>query len=588
MIFSLVQDFAAALAAMPDSHPRRRILALLEEALRRDIHVLDRHPTSLFQCLWNSCWWYDLPESAEHYDVSKLTPGQTLPWEESGERLLAVVGGWREEKERLRTLGPWLRSLRPPPVPLGGVQGTVLRGHRGQVTSLAYSPDGRQLASSSSDQTVRIWDVATAQEVLTLRGHDGAVASVVYSPDGRLIASGGDWQDATLRLWDAVTGEERGLLRWHKGNVENIVFSSDGRLIASTGRDEPVVHLWDVATGTERARLTGHERPPSSIAFAPDGHRLASGSEDGTIRVWDTITGHELAVLRGERNFGCLKFLTDGNVVRSNAPSVIEIDSTREAAIRQAHEGSAYCVAFAPDGESLATGADDGVIRVWQARAGPVPPPLRGHARTVTAAAFSSNGRWFASASTDGTARLWDTASGYEARVLQGHDHQVWGVAFSPDGRRLATASFDRTVRIWDAATGGELAILRGHAGAVMTVSYSADGRSVFSGSREDGSVRVWDTATWECRRVVPGAYDAPEVDAPRPQVPIYASVYSAETVILREIEDPLHDSGDSSGRTIAWFPVMFRKLYQHPSGRLWASFVYTNLYLFEVEEFSP
>jgi hypothetical protein len=144
MIFSLIQDFAAALDAMPSSHPRRRILRLLDEAIRRDMHFIDRHPTTLFQCLWNSCWWYDCPEAAQHYDLSKQTSKEPLPWEQPGDRLAELLHPWRQVKEQAVHGFTWLRALHPPAVQLGTAQKTVLRGHESGVTGVAISSDGQQ------------------------------------------------------------------------------------------------------------------------------------------------------------------------------------------------------------------------------------------------------------------------------------------------------------------------------------------------------------------------------------------------------------------------------------------------------------
>src|SRR2546421_6121537 len=114
MIFDLIHDFATALDAMPAAHPRRRILALLDEAIRRDVHFIDRHPTTLFQCLWNTCWWYDSSEAAKHYELSKRTSSQPLPWDSPEPKLSATLEAWRRAKEMATPGFPWLRSLRPP------------------------------------------------------------------------------------------------------------------------------------------------------------------------------------------------------------------------------------------------------------------------------------------------------------------------------------------------------------------------------------------------------------------------------------------------------------------------------------------
>ena len=149
---------------------------------------------------------------------------------------------------------------------------------------MAFSPDGKRLASASRDETVKVWDAATGQETLTLKGHTGGVTSVAFSPDGKRLASASE--DETVKVWDAATGQETLTLKGHTGCVTSVAFSPDGKRLASAS-DDGTVKVWDAATGQETLTLKGHTDAVTSVAFSPDGQRLASASSDGTVKVWD-------------------------------------------------------------------------------------------------------------------------------------------------------------------------------------------------------------------------------------------------------------------------------------------------------------
>jgi WD40 repeat protein len=282
--------------------------------------------------------------------------------------------------------------------------------------SVAFSPDGRRLASGSWNNTIKLWDVATGQGVRTLRGHTDWVLSVAFSPDGRLLASASG--DHTVKLWDVETGQEVRTLRGHNGGVQSVAFSPDGRLLASGSRDSTVI-LWDVETGQTVRTLSGHTKQVRSVAFSPDGRLLASASSDQTVKLWDVETGQAVRTLRG-------------------------------------HTFWVESVAFSPDGRLLASASSDQTVKLWDVATGQAVRTLRGHTDWVRSVAFSPDGRLLASGSDDQTVKLWDVgvatkdfSSPPEVRTLRGHTASVESVAFSPDGRLLASASDDGTVRLW-------------------------------------------------------------------------------------------------------------------------------------------
>ena len=266
------------------------MLGLLEEALRRDIHFIARHaqdyPQALFQCLWNSCWWYDCPEAEKHYVMPEGGWKEAPPW--TRPVLAPLLEEWRGEREKATPGFKWLRSLRPPPIHLGTAQKMVLRGHESAVNSVAFSPAGQRIVSGSDDKTVRVWEAGSGAEMHCLRGHAQDVASVAFSPDGQRIVSGS--VDKTVRVWEAGAGAELRCLRGHEDMTTSVAFSPDSQRIVSGSKDN-TVRIWDAGSGAELHCLRGHKDSVHSVAFSPDGQRIVSGSMDETVRVWDADNG---------------------------------------------------------------------------------------------------------------------------------------------------------------------------------------------------------------------------------------------------------------------------------------------------------
>lgn len=434
-------------------------------------------------------------------------------------------------------------------------------GHGHNSIPVAFSHDGRQLATGGGRQGQSIWDTETGRLLRTLPPHHLPVSALAFGQGGGRLATAS--LDRSVKLWDTTTGEFLTALP-HTGNVSGVAFSPDGARLASTG-EEKTVHVWDATTGREVLGLRGHTDSSGCVAFSPDGRRLASASLDGTIRVWDATPlrqdeGQETTFAYHGEEVRSVAVSPDGEkIVSAGHGGLLKVwDAATGQRIAEipSHQVIVFSVAWHPDGQRIAsagsdgprltvkvwdarnrqklvevwdrgdnfavpfqavafspglegrylvTGKQNGAVQVWDARTGDLVGTLGTHDREIRAVVFGPDGKHLASASGDGRVNLWDAT-----RLDKEQQPRLpplrarvpapsLSVAFSPDSQRLATGGTRNTVKVWEVRTGTELQTLRGHNGDVYTVVFSPNdnGRWIASGG-EDTTVKIWDSRTGE------------------------------------------------------------------------------------------
>jgi WD40 repeat protein len=428
-----------------------------------------------------------------------------------------------------------------------------------RVTSAAFSPDGRYLASGAEDGTIQIQDIVLGVQQLAVQGDDSKITSIVFSPDGQAIVSGSE--SSMIHIWDVAARACRHALNGHNGSVRSVAFSPNGRFVAS-GSSDSTVRVWNVLTGELQHIMRGHKRTVLSVAFSPNGHSVVSSSEDHTVRVWNALSGTPQTVIEGHADelVACAAFSSDGRWIASGSNKTLRVWDVATGSQHHVLYEIISCVRFvdfSPDSRSVVFIDGTHYVRVWDtgtrtqqirtiwsdyahiAYAVTSSPTLQvmvgnqknlkpvaqvweitveaedgeqygapaGHTNEVCSVACSPDGQYIVSGSLDHTIRVWDTTTGAQRYVMSGHSAAVFRVAFSSNGEWIVSASYDHTVRVWDAATGAHHHTMEGHADKVNDAAFSPDGQFIVSGS-QDQTVRLWDATTGHPRHVMRGHDD--------------------------------------------------------------------------------
>jgi WD40 repeat protein len=381
----------------------------------------------------------------------------------------------------------------------------TLNGHSERIVSVAFSPRGNVLASASAEGSVRLWS-ARGAALRTINTLPCAPQAVAFSPNSETLAA--SCSDSAVHFWELASTRERPALQGPTAmEMECIAFAPDGRSLVTTSHGDATVRVWPLGSTAAPPRVVGtrHTSLLNAMAVAPSGQSIAAvGSRGLTVWSADGSDDH-VQFMEAAGRLEAVAFAPDGRTLATASSGIKErvgqalaeygfavLWPPGQGAVSLGQQDAGMSsVAFAPDGRSLVTGSWDKSVQVWSTVPGGAPRVLRGHYDAVKAVAFAPDGKTFASGSLDRNIDVWSVGQDTPSRVFAGHTSGVNGLAFAPDGRSLVSGSSDWTARVWSLLGNAEPRVLSMHGDAVAAVAFAPDGRTVATGGR-DKIVGLW------------------------------------------------------------------------------------------------
>jgi WD40 repeat protein/transcriptional regulator with XRE-family HTH domain len=381
----------------------------------------------------------------------------------------------------------------------------VLRGHESWVIPATFSPDGSLVLSSSFDRTIRLWNSQDGECLSTLHGHEGWIWIAIFSPDGKLVASCSE--DRTIKIWDYANEKCIRTIAEHQHRIWSISISPDSQTVASASADQ-TVKLWDINSGKCVRTILGYANPIFAAMFSPDGTTIATGHIDGYVRIWNAQTSKYLHNLFHEqRGVTATTFHPKQSLLASGGQDgtirIWQLDTLQCIHLLKGHSDRINALAYSNDAQIIASSSFDHTIKIWNAETGELLQTFQDHTDRIGAIAFHPQQSLLVSVSEDKTAKIWDIEQGNCIQTLTGHTNRITSVAIHPHNANIATGGLDNLIIIWD-ETGKQIRQLAEHTGWVLSLAFSPDGKWLASCGC-DRTIKLWHTESWLCYKTLQG-----------------------------------------------------------------------------------